>query len=228
MTRRIAILFACFALAGCFDLDQKMTLGRDGSGSYEVTLTADGMVGEALKNEVLITESKGAVQRETEIVNGHAVHREHIAFASIADLGLADEDVSLTVHGDNFFGLAPKSATFRRVVRSADVRSEKSPEDKDDSAALAAVFGNHTYSFSLSLPGSIDSIAPVKLGGVTIKPEITGDYFRHTITWRMPLYMMFAEDKVVFTVDFSAYGTFSDAQSQPKRSTPKRASEIPG
>ena len=225
MTRHIAILFACFALTGCFDLDHKLVLNRDGSGSYEVNISAEGMVGEALKNEVLISESKGAVKRETEIVNGHAIHRERIAFANISDLGLADEDVTLTVNGNNFFGLAPKSATFRRVVRSADVRSEKSPEDKNDAAALAAVFGNHTYSFSVSLPGSIDSIAPVKLGGVTIKPEITGDYFRHTITWRMPLYMMFAEDKVVFAVDFSAYGTFSDAQSQSKRSTPKRPRE---
>jgi hypothetical protein len=223
MRGHLLAALACLALTSCFDLDQKMTLGRDGSGTYEVTLTADGMVGEALKNEVLISESKGDVKRETEIVNGHAVHRERIAFTSIADLGLADEDVSLIVHGGNFLGLLPKSAIFRRVVRSADVRSEKSPEDKNDSAALAAVFGNHTYSFSVSLPGSINYIAPVKLGGVTIRPEVTGDFFRHTITWRMPLYMMFAEEKVVFEVDFSAYGAFTDAQSQPKRSTPKRA-----
>ncbi len=227
MMRPLFIALACLVLTGCFDLDQKMTLGRDGSGTYEVTLTADGMVGEALKNEVLISELKGEVKRETEIVNGHAIHRERIAFASIADLGLADEDFSLAVHGSNLFGLAPKSATFRRVVRSADVRSEKSPEDKEDSAALAAVFGNHTYSFSISLPGSIDHIEPVKLNGVTIKPEITGDFFRHTITWRMPLYMMFAEDKVVFAVDFSAYGTFTDSQSQPTRSTPKHAKSGP-
>lgn len=222
MIRRAAILIACLALTGCFDLDQKLALNRDGSGLYEVTLTADGMIGEALKNEVLISEGKGKVVRETEIVNGHAVHRERIAFANLSDVGLADEDVAVTVHGNNLFGLLPKSANFRRVVHSADVRNEKSPEDKDDSAALAAVFGQHMYTFSVSLPGSIDRVEPLKVGGTIVRPEITGDFFRHTVTWRMPLYMMFAEDEVVFSVDFSAYGTFSDARSQAKRSTPKR------
>jgi len=222
MMRLVAIAFACLALTACFDLDQKLALNRDGSGVYEVTLTADGIIGEALKNEVLISEANGKVQRETEIVNGHAVHRERIAFASMSDMSLSDEDVSLTVHGNNLFGLLPKSANFRRVVHSSDVRSEKSPEDKNDSAALAAVFGQHTYTFSVSLPGSIDRIDPVKVGGTAIRPEITGDYFRHTLTWRMPLYMMFAEDEVVFSVDFSAYGTFVDARSKPRRSTPRR------
>jgi hypothetical protein len=108
------------------------------------------------------------------------------------------------------------------VVHSADVRNEKSPEDKDDSAALAAVFGQHMYTFSVSLPGSVDRVEPLKVGGTIVRPEITGDFFRHTVTWRMPLYMMFAEDEVVFSVDFSAYGTFLDARSQAKRSTPKR------
>ena len=226
--RRYAILLACFALTGCFDLDQKLALNRDGSGNYEVTLTADGMIGEALKNETLISESNGKIVRETEIVNGRAVHRERIAFARLSDLALADEDVTLTVRGGDLFGLLPKHATFRRVVNSADVRSQQSPEDKDDAAALAAVFGKHTYSFSVSLPGSIDRIAPVKVGGVTIRPEVTGDFLRHTITWRMPLYMMFAEDSVVFTVDFSAYGTFGNSQSRPKRSTTKREREDAG
>ena len=223
MMRRLAVLLACLVLTGCFDLDQKLALNRDGSGAYEVTLTADGMIGEALKNEVLITEAKGQVSRETKIVNGHAVHREHIAFARLSDLGLADEDVALTVRGGGLFGLLPKNANFRRVVHSADVRNEKTPEDKDDTAALAAVFGKHTYTFSVSLPGSIDRVAPLKLGGVAIQPEVTGDFFHHTVTWRMPLYMMFAEDTVVFSVDFSAYGTFEDSNSQPKRSTPKAA-----
>ena len=220
--RLLAILLVSFALTGCFDLDQKMALNRDGSGNYEVTLTAEGMLGEALKNEVLISESEGKVQRETKIVQGRAVHRERIAFAKLSDLSLADEDVTLSLRGGDLFGLLPKRATFRRVVNSADVRSKKSPEDKDDTAALAAVFGDHTYSFSLTLPGSIDRVAPLKVGGVTIQPEVTGDFFRHTVTWRMPLYMMFAEDSVVFAVDFSAYGTFTDSRSRPKRSTPGR------
>ena len=225
MMRLVAIAFACLALSACFDLDQKLALNRNGSGVYEVTITADGMIGEALKNEVLISEANGKVQRETEIVNGHAVHRERIAFASLSDVNLADEDASLTVHGNNLFGLLRKSGTFRRVVHSSDARKEKSSEDKDDSAALAAVFGQHTYSFSVTLPGSIDRIRPVSVGGTTIRPEITGDFFHHTVTWRMPLYMMFAEDEVVFSVDFSAYGTFTDARSKPKRSTPKQPSK---
>ncbi|MGQ0741877.1 MAG: hypothetical protein ACT4OG_06230 [Alphaproteobacteria bacterium] len=220
--RGIGVALVCLLLAGCFDLEQKMSLNRDGSGVYEVALTAEGAIGEALKNEVLISESEGEIERQTTIVQGRTVHSERIRFRSLSDVALGDEDVSLRVHGGDFFGLLPKHATFRRVVRSGDVRS-KSADDKDDREALAAVFGNHTYTFSVSLPGSIARIHPVSLGRVTIQPEVKGDYFRHTVTWRMPLHMMFSEDEVVFAVDFSAYGTFRDAHSRPKREGTRRS-----
>jgi hypothetical protein len=224
MMRRVAALLATLLLTGCFDLDQKIALNRDGSGSYEVAVTAEGMIGEALEKEHLISDTKQPVQSETEVRNGKIIHRERMSFVQISDLSLADEDVALTVRGRDFFGLGPTHVTFKRVVHSNDVeKAHTHDKDEDAGAALAMLFGNHIYTFSLTLPGSIERIAPLKIGDVTIEPEVTGDFYHgHTVTWRLPMHMMFAEDAVAFTVDFSAIGSFADSRSRVKRSTPKQ------
>jgi hypothetical protein len=225
MTRYAVIFLASFLLTGCFDLEQKIALNRDGSGSYEVAVTAEGMIGEAMKKERIINDAKQPVQSETEVKNGFVVHREHMSFTQLSDLSLSDEDVALTVHGRDFFGFGPTHASFRRIVHSADAeKARASSKDKDSEEALSLLFGNHTYTFSVTLPGSIERIAPVKVAGVTVQPEVTGDFYHgHTITWRMPLHMMFAENNVTFAVDFAAVGSFEDSRSQAKRSMPPPA-----
>ncbi len=224
MIRRALVILASLVLAGCFDLDQKIALNRDGSGAYEITITAEGMMGEALKKERLISDAKQPVQSNTTVKNGQVVHTERISFTQVSDLNLSDEDVALSVHGRDFFGFGPTHVTFRRTVHSAEVETEKAHvHDKDvgSGAALAVLFGNHTYTFSVTVPGSIEYIAPVKLGGMLVEPEVTGDYFQHTVTWRMPMHMMFAEDTVTFTIDFSALGTFVDSRASGKGSNSK-------
>ena len=67
----------------------------------------------------------------------------------------------------------------------------------------------------MTLPGTIDSISPVTIGGVTVKPEVTGDFYSgHTITWRMPLYMMISAHALTYEVEYSAYGFMANAQTR--------------
>ena len=116
-----------------------------------------------------------------------------IAFKSLSDLRLSDEAISLRVLERPFFGLGPTHARFRRTFLVGHARRDHAdrvgPDGEIGSQIMASVFGDHTYVFSVTLPGSILRIAPVKLGDAVVTPSVTGDFYHgHTVTWTMPLY----------------------------------------
>lgn len=211
---------AC-TLAACFDLDQKVSINRSGSGQYQMSIAAKGPFGDAMKADKkndLLKPMKAQVTTEIR-GDGSVVKTAKVDFKSISELKLKDEQVSLQVLGHSWFGLGPAQVRFKRSFSVGDARAAQGgPNAKDEEAGkamLAGVFGDHTYTFSVTLPGSIERIAPVKVKGVEIKPEVTGDFYNgHTITWRMPLMTLFDADKLTYEVDFSAYGSFADARSQ--------------
>jgi hypothetical protein len=85
-------------------------------------------------------------------------------------------------------------------------------------AILSGMFGEHEYSFSVTLPGSIDRIAPLKVNGVEVKPDVSGDFYHgHTIVWRMPLALMLEAKRLDFEADFSALGSFADVRTRAQR-----------
>jgi hypothetical protein len=43
---------------------------------------------------------------------------------------------------------------------------------------------------------------------------VTGDFFGHTVTWKIPLYALISSQAINFEVDFWAWGTFSNTKSQ--------------
>lgn len=215
-----ALALAAIGLCGCFDLSQKVSIGRDGSGQYQMALTAQGIMGEALKDGDILEAGRAHVSNRT-IVSGQQVTRiATVNFKSLDDLTLSDEAMSVRVVGRDWFGLGPTHAVFTRtfLVQNARRRNEQRGGNgggSDDAGVVAGIFAGHFYTFSVTLPGSIDWIAPVKVGGKTIKPQVGGGYFAHTITWRVPLYALFTEKRLRFEAGFSAYGSFGDAQSMP-------------
>jgi hypothetical protein len=213
---RIALVaVASIALSGCFDLTQSVTIDRHGAGRYQVSIAASGMMGDALKNgksQIDIGQNKNVVT-STVISNGLVTRTSRIDFHSLSDLSLSAEAMSLTVTGHSFFGLGPAHVVFHRVLKVSTARHAEDVGQAGQ-AIVAGIFGDHVYSFSVTLPGSIDWIAPVKIDGVAVKPTVTGDFYNgHTITWRMPLATMIEADKIDFAVGFSAYGFFTDAQT---------------
>src|SRR5262249_12595100 len=143
-------------------------------------------------------------------------------FKSLSELKLSDESLSLTNRGGSFFGLGPSRVTFRRTFLVDRAKKENAPAHGDDSderfgTELAqTMFGDHTYVFSVAVPGSVERASTIRAGQTTIRPEVSGDYWSHTVTWRMPLYAMLQAKVLRFEVDFSAYGAFADAQSLPE------------
>lgn len=216
---RVAVVsITAVALSGCFDLAQRVAIDRDGSGQIETTVSAGGLVGEALKSKSsnLLGENRSATSVTD--ANGVVTQRSRADFKALSDLVFQDQVISLSSRGSSFFGLGPSEMTFRRSFHVDRARAEHAEDHKasgDLGAQVAqSILGNHTYVFSVTLPGSIERIAPITIGGQTIEPSVTGDFFQHTITWRMPLYQLVNARALNFEVDFSAYGTFTAAQTR--------------
>lgn len=214
------ILALSVALSACFDLTQKVEIGRSGAGHYQVEVSAAGIVGEALKEKPAQIEKLDHATTITRDENGRVTQISTVAFDSLSGLQLSGEAMSLHVLDHSFFGLGPDEVRFRRIVHVDQARKANAGrmngQDDAGTQILASIFGDHSYTFAVTLPGSITRIAPVKVANVTVTPTVTGDFYHgHTITWTMPLYMMLTEKSLTFEVDFSAYGSFGDVQTAP-------------
>jgi hypothetical protein len=222
LIRKLA-LFALLGvgLAGCFDLDQGVWIGRDGSGHYDMTIAAGGALGEAMKSgksDVHIGNNPNLPKHaRTVIANGKVTQIESVDFKQLSDLSLSNETVAIKVHGHDLFGLGTTHAIFRRTFLIDHEMRKRGQHEGDDEAGksvIASMFGDHTYVFRVHLPGSIDWIAPVYAGGLEVKPEVRADAGGYDIVWRMPLTSMIETRAMHFSVGFSSFGALNDSQSR--------------
>lgn len=222
------VIVGAAGLGGCFDLGQKVAIGRDGSGGYAISLTADGLVGESLHHkraEIHVGDMRMAT-RVTD-VDGKTVQTSGTAFHDLSDLRLSDEVIALHVTGKKLLGLGGEQVNFHRTFRVDHARDDNTDDDKGlGRDILTSIFGDHTYTFSVWLPGSIDRASPIEIGGKTIRPTVVAAGDGNTVTWRMRLTDMFLADKLDFDVDFSARGDFHDATSQPAGHRRHRSNNI--
>ncbi len=219
--RAIFLVGCCLTVSGCFDLTQKLSIGRDGGGRYQMSITANGLLGEALKdNKSALHLKQNHVKTHTIVKDGNVTQTATIDFKSLSSLKLSDESLSLANRGASWFGLGPSHVTFRRTFLVDRARRENTPrqaaDDKFGTELAQTMFGDHVYVFSVTVPGSVDHANALRIGRTTITPRISADgVTAHTITWRMPLYTMLQAKLLTFEIDFSAYGSFPDSQSLP-------------
>lgn len=211
--------FVAVGLSGCFDLTQKVAVKRDGSGEYTAILAASGLMGDALKNGKSDMLKPNKAKTVTRIENGKVIQTSNVTFAKLSDIKLDDEQISLKVLSRDFFGFGPSHVRFRHVFHVDKARDAHGDEtDSMGRDVMASIFGDHVYAFSVTLPGSIEHIRPVKIAGLEIKPQVTGDFYNgHTVVWRMPLSTALAADSITFEVDFSAIGDFNDVRTRDTR-----------
>lgn len=213
-----AVVACAVGLSGCFDLGQKVAIGRDGSGGYAVSVAADGIVGDGIrkKHAQFDTDEDMPMVTRISVIDGKTVQTSGTAFHNLSDLRLDDEVISLHVTGKKLLGLGGTEVNFHRSLNVGNVRKHHMADDDDSGLGkdiLTSMFGDHTYTFSVWLPGSIDHINPVVVGDHEVKPTVTQDGDGHTITWRMKLTDMFLADQLDFDVDFTSHGDFHDSQS---------------
>jgi hypothetical protein len=219
---RVAVLVvtAC-SLSACFDLEQKVALHRDGSGAYAVILASDGVVGKSLdKKHADIDLGDNRAVTHISHHGDETVQTSEVAFRDLSDLKLGDETIRLHVTGKKFLGLGATEVNFHRTFRvdSARHHHESADDEHLGRDILHSMFGDHTYTFAVWLPGSIDRIAPLRVGDHFVQPVVWGDAYGHTIIWTMKLTDMFLADRLDFDVDFAAHGDFHDTMTSPDSS----------
>lgn len=213
----LVLAFASTGLSGCFDLSQRVAIGRDGSGRYDIAASGQGVVGQALRNEKIVDTAHKDADLVTTVCDGMTIRRASIAFQSLSDLFLADETMSLSVKRRDLLGLGPAHAAIRCEFPVGSARRARSANANGIGEQIArSVLGDHFYSFAVTVPGSVEYAAPVVAGGETYQPAVTGDFYRgRTVLWRIPLYALVDTQLLDFAADFAAFGSFVDAQTRP-------------
>lgn len=206
-------------LSGCFDLEQRVGLHRDGSGSYSVVVSADGVIGEGLDKDhgdVDIGDNR-AVTKVTR-KGDTTIETSEVKFGDLAGLKLNDERLDLHVRGKTADG--ETRVNFHRSFQVDHARHRHDGDDDKDGekfgkSLLQSMFGDHTYKFAIWVPGRVEHIGAVHAGNGFVHPTVWTDATGHTIVWKMKLTDMFMADRLDFDVDFAAKGNFKDAHSLP-------------
>jgi hypothetical protein len=211
------VVAGAIGLSGCFDLEQKVGLHSNGSGSYAVAISANGLMGEALnKHDAdfdITDEDNRAVTHKVRHGDTTTTTSE-VAFRDLSDLKLGDETVTLHVKGNSG---DTSDVNFHRAfhVEHAVHRHDDEEGDHIGKDILETMFDGHTYKYSVWLPGRIEHIGQIRIGDHVVHPTVWSDRYGHTITWKMPLTDMFLARQIDFDVDFAAKGNFHDTHSLP-------------
>ena len=212
-----ATIAAGTGLSGCLDLVQTVGIDRHGAGRYQIAVSAPGIVGQALRNEKLVNKQNHATM-STSDVGGTVTRTATVDFKSLSELAFSDESMSMNVRSRDLFGLGPSHVAFVANLMISKAKSENpqtaSTNDIGEQVAQS-ILGDHTYSFTITVPGDVERAAPITLGNQSYQPTITGDFYNgHTVTWRVPLYALVNRQALNFEVDFWAWGFFDDSKSQ--------------
>ncbi len=212
------VVVGAAGLSGCFDLQQNVALRRDGSGTYAVKVSAQGMIGDAIdKHDADFDLNDGdnrAVTRRAR-TGDTTTQTSEISFHDLSDLKLGDETIAMHVEGRKDDG---SDVNFHRTFRIDHARKNHDADGDEEGFGrdvLHSIFGDHTYTFAVWLPGKIDHIAPVVVHDHVVHPIVWADGYGHTVIWKMPLIDMFLADKIDFDVNFVANGNFHDTQTSP-------------
>src|SRR6185312_6113474 len=126
---RVTVAFvSLLSLSACFDLTQRLSIDRGGAGRYEVAITANGLLGEALKdNHTAIAPKHNRATTRVSVRREEVTQTATIEFKSLSQLHLSNESLSLTNRGASWFGLGPSHVTFRRTFLVDRARRENTP-----------------------------------------------------------------------------------------------------
>jgi hypothetical protein len=211
------VVASAIGLSGCFDLEQKVGLHSNGSGTYAMAVSADGLVGRGLDKhdaDIDIGDDDHAVTHKMRR-GDTTIETSEVSFHDLSDLKLGDETIALHVKGKT---ADETTVNFHRTFQVDHARRHH--DDEDDHIGkdiLETMFDGHSYKFSVWLPGRIEHIAAVRVGNRVVHPTVWSDRYGHTIIWKMDLTDMFLANQIDFDVDFAAKGDFRDAHSSPGR-----------
>ncbi len=217
LSRAAGIAALSLFVAGCFDLDQKVAIGRDGSGAFAMVIAAEGFMGDALKDGKSDMLKPNRAKTTAVTKNGKTTLTSRVDFKTLSELKLSDEIISLKVMSRDFLGFGQSHVRLTHVFHVDKAReARKQPSDNGMGRdVLASIFGGHSYAFTVTVPGSVERAPAIRIGGQEFKPQISGGYLSHTVVWRLPLAAALSARDIKFEVDFAAMGDFKNVSTRP-------------
>lgn len=185
-------VFAVF-VSGCIELEEKVTLREDGSGTLMRTIiTTNPMIMKMLKKESFNLEGM-KVHVKNVIKQKKLYHYQWIDFKSISELSIKGEILSLSVKKRGLFEFGKKAATFKHVIAIEEPPkpSGESFEASDESSErykfiLLGMLKDVYFNYILEVPGKIKDVYSLKVGGVEIEPSVKGNL----VTWGIPVILL--------------------------------------
>ncbi len=197
--RLLMLIPFCLFLSGCFDLESKVDIHKDGSGSISYTFVTDPMMAEAFKNQKFSEEN---AKIRNYINNGKFYHEESLSFSSLSELNLKDERLSIS-------GIKYEHA----------ISPKRKQQREEDKAAAYLFFRGHFFTYNLTLPEFISKAYPVEINGIEIEPTIKDK----AVSWKIPLELLASvESEVIFKADMTVpvktleIAKFNNNQTYPR------------
>lgn len=198
------LLVMAFSLAGCFDIQFDVTLHSDGSGNIrttaEMSKELSGLMqmdkdkkGKTKDRDLsILAKNNKNVAVETSVKGGRVTAIERKAFKSLSDLSLGETRLEVVDLGRSFPGV---DRTRVRWLSSADFKgmSKDNPEARDP--MILNFFKGYAYALTLRLPCNVTNANEMKLGTVTVKPEIAKRWNNEsTVKWTVPMDALLAAE----------------------------------
>lgn len=190
--KQLFLILSFIFLAGCFDIEEKVVIHRDGSGSISMSVISDLEIETSMRDEKLSGVIRPKVQVRNVIKSKKFHHIEAVEFENISDLVLENGRISVEILGQSGRN---KNATFAHIITLED--DEPGSED---------LFAGHYYSYTVELPGEITTVHPLIIRDIEIEPAVS----QNAVTWDIPLNMAIEQEELLLRVDFEAELGFSE------------------
>ena len=195
----ILLIALIFLISGCIDIEEKVQINPNGSGTLSINVIVDPMLAEELKKQRFLDIPGKQVLIKNIIRGEKFYHIESTHFRSLGELKMVDEIISIAVTKKGFMGLGENEAIFEHFMNF----SESSKED-------AALMVGHYFNYTVELPGRIKKAYPAILNEIEVEPEIK----ENRVVWNIPLDLFIKSGRAFFRAAFKGKFNFpSDIQS---------------
>ncbi len=199
-----AALAGALVLGACFDIEQRVVVRDNGSGSISIRVVTEDVLPDSAGLQQMLNTTVGPVRMRDYSEDGQFIHEEDLDFSSLSEVSLQDDAITLDIRDRTLWGAGPTRATLTRTLSA--------PGRNDDALGLVRMaLRGHTYVYSMTVPGLIESIEPVLIGGLQAPAERSGN----TVTWRIPLEALIGVETITFTIKFTTFGALTAAKTKP-------------
>lgn len=224
MFRKGILFFILLVCSGCMDIETRIKINENGSGTLGIGVITDPLFAEMLKDQAFIQEDIPVKVRNF-IKDGRLHHMEELVFSNIQDFTHMREVDIKTLKKNVRIG-GRKNVHLYRIVFSDRRNIGKVDEN---TRLAAAMFAGYFLNFVIELPGRLEHASLLKVDTFEIYPEIDGN----RITWKIPISVFALAESFELSADFvskklplDGFTEFPDSPAEPEAESESDKSPI--